>query len=161
MAFADPSTPNSADFLLFVREQGITTAYLPDASEYLTWALGYAQNVCMLPPPALVQSYVGATLSASPYVLAVYNLGFHRLLTIAQDQPGQTFFTEQRKAYSLLSFTAGPIQSSYDETTGESMVVPDWVKMLPIQSLSLLKTPWGRFYLEYAHMFGPELFGVS
>lgn len=161
MAFADPSTPNAADFLLFVREQGVLVAYLPDNSDYLTWALGYAQNICIPAPASLSQTYVGATLSASPYVLAVYNLGVHRLLMIAQDQDNQTFFTDQRKVFSLMSFTPGPIQSSADQSTSESMVVPDWVKMLPLQSLSLLKTPWGRFYLEYAQMFGPELFGVS
>jgi hypothetical protein len=161
MAFVDPSNPNLADFTTFVYSQGVPTADLPSNSEYLVWSLGYAQNTAMLPPAQLVQSYVGTTLTASPYVMAVYNLGMHRLLYIAQDVSPSTYFTGLRKEFALLSFRAGPIISSADQATSETMLSLEWMKDMPMQSLDLIKTPWGVFYLQYAQMFGPNLFGVS
>jgi len=161
MAFVDPSNPNLADFTTFVYNQGVPTADLPSNSEYLVWSLGYAQNTAMLPPAQLAQSYVGATLTASPYVMAVYNLGMHRLLYIAQDTAPSTYFAGLRKEFALLSFRAGPIISSADQATSESMLAIEWMKDMPMQSLDLIKTPWGVFYLQYAQMFGPNLFGVS
>lgn len=161
MAFIDPSNPNLADFTTFVYNQGVASTDLPSNSVYLFWSLGYAQNTAMIPPAQLVQSYVGATLSTSPYAMAVYNLGMHRLLYVAQDISPSTYFTSLRKEFSLLSFSAGPIVSSSDQSTSESMLAPEWMKNMPLQALDLLKTPWGRFYLEYAQMYGPNLFGVS
>lgn len=78
MAFVNPNTPNLADFITFCREQGLTTTDLPDASPYFTWAFTFADDVTNSVPqmPAIL------------YVIAVYNLGFHHLLMIAQDTSG-------------------------------------------------------------------------
>lgn len=161
MAFTDPSHPNIADFETYVYSQGITTAELPTGSDYAVWALGYAENIAIEPPPGLPQATVSGTLTASPYVMAVYNLGMHRLLFVAQDQAGQTTFADLRKEFGLLSFQAGPIISASDQSTSESMAKPDWMDSMTLQSLTLLKTPWGRFYLEYAQMYGRTLWGIS
>ena len=152
MAFVDPTTPNLADFTTYVQNQGVSVAVLPVNSEYLTWALTYAENVALL-PPALMPSIV--------YVIAVYQLGMHHLLKIAQDQPGQTFFTTQRTTYKLLTFTPGVVGAASDEGTAETLLVPDFMKGLTLSALDLLKTPWGRDYLDYAQQYGPNIVGVS
>jgi hypothetical protein len=152
MSFSDPTQPNLADFTTFVYGQGVPESDLSSDSQYLQWAFTMAMNLALVAPcnvPPIV------------YVLAVYNLGMHRLLKIAQDVPSATFFATQRKALNLMAFTAGVIQSSSDESTSNSMVVPEFFKNLTMQDLDLLKTPWGREYLSYAQQFGPDIVGVS
>ncbi len=152
MAFVDPNTPNIADFSTFVYGQGVTELNLPINSEYLLWALSHAQNVA-LPGTSDMPGIV--------YVMAVYNLGFHQLITQAQDQPGQNYFSGMRTTFGLLSFTAGPIVTSSDEATSETMITSEWMKNMTLSALGLLKTPWGRAYLEYAQMYGSNIVDVS
>lgn len=121
-------------------------------SSYLAWAFNVAMDVALVPPPGM---------PALIYVLAVYNLGMHQLLKIGQDQSGQTFFADQRKAFGLLSFKAGPVASSADQSTSETLVTADFIKGLMMQGLDQLNTPWGREYLAYAQSYGPNIFGVS
>jgi hypothetical protein len=152
MAFVNPTTPNLADFTTFVYEQGVPQVDLPSNSVYLTWALTYAENIALIPPgdmPSII------------YVLAVYNLGMHHLLMIAQDVSGQTFFQAQRTAFMLLSFVAGPVSASGDQGTNQTLLVADWMKNMTLSSLDLLKTPWGRSYIQYAQSYGPNIIGVS
>lgn len=78
MAFTNPTTPNLADFIVFCREQGVTTTDLPDASPYFTWAYTQAYDI----------AFSVSDIAAILYVLAVYNLGFHTLLMLAQDTSG-------------------------------------------------------------------------
>ncbi|WP_369065305.1 hypothetical protein [Burkholderia gladioli] len=141
-----------ADFTTFVYNQGVPEADLPNNSQYLQWAFTMAMNLALV-APCSVPSIV--------YVLAVYNLGMHRLLKVAQDIPPSTFFSQQRTVFKMMAFTAGVIQSSSDESTSNSMVVPEFFKNLTLQDLDLLKTPWGREYLAYAQQFGPDIVGVS
>ena len=150
--FTNPTTPNLPDFTAFCYAQGVPTSDLPDTSPYLAWALDYGQALTLYVPPPLPSKI---------YVLAVYNLSFHRLLKIAQDQQGQTFFTDQRAAFSLLSFVTGPVASSGDVSTNQVLVVPEWMKNMTMATNDLLKTPWGRAYLEYAQSYGPNIVGVS
>jgi len=116
--FTNPSTPNLADFIVFAIAQGVPVADLPSGSPYPSWALGYALSVALCAP---------ADLPAIVYVMAVYNLAYHQLLKTAQDQSGISFFTEQRTAFGMLSFVAGPVASSGDEGTNQTLVVPDWM----------------------------------
>ncbi|MHB8914742.1 MAG: hypothetical protein ACYC4K_02895 [Thiobacillus sp.] len=152
MAFIDPTTPNAADFYTFVTNQGVPTADLPSTSEYLTWALAYGQNIALLPPPLM---------PAIVYVMAVYNLGMHQLIKVAQDIPNYTFFTNARTQFGILSFMAGPIVASGDGQTSETLLSADWMKGMTLSALDLLKTPFGRSYLEYAQAYGPNIVGVS
>ena len=150
--FVNPAIPNAADFYTFVTNQGVPTADLPSTSDYLTWALAYAENTALVSPPGM---------PAIVYVLAVYNLGTHHLLKVAQDLAGQTFFTTSRQQFGMLTFTAGPVVSSSDVTTSESLLSADWMANMPLQALGLLKTPYGIAYLEYAQMYGSNIVGVS
>lgn len=94
MAFANPTTPNLADFIVFCRAQGLTTTDLPDASDYFSWA--FTQSVDTV-------NYV-SDVTAILYVLAVYNLGFHILLMIAQDTSGL--------ALTSLSWSGGQVTAT-------------------------------------------------
>lgn len=78
MAFVNPTTPNLPDFITFSQAQGLSATYLSPTSPYYQWALTYAQDVTNNVPQ----------MAAIEYVIAVYNLGFHHLLMIAQDQSG-------------------------------------------------------------------------
>ena len=113
--FTNPSTPNLADFVVFALAQGVPAADLPSVSPYPSWALGYALSVALCAP---------ADLPKIIYVMAVYNLAYHHLLRTAQDQSGLAFFTEQRVAFNLFSFVAGPVASSGDDGTNQSLVIP-------------------------------------
>lgn len=129
-------------------EEASATAYSP----YLEWAFVGAMGVTLIPPACMLPIL---------YVMAVYNCGMHKLLKIAQDQPGQTFFATQRQTFKLLSFKAGPVASSADQATSSTLVTPDFLKGLTMGDLDLLNTPWGREYLDYSQMYGPNIVGVS
>lgn len=121
-------------------------------SQYLAWAFGAAVAITLMPPPGM---------PAIEYVMAVYNYGMHKLLKVGQDQTGQTFFADQRKAFNLLSFKAGPVGASADQATSQTLVTPDFLKGLTMGDLDLLLTPWGREYLDYSQAYGPSIVGVS
>lgn len=129
-------------------EAATASAYSP----YLAWAFIGAESITLVPPPGMPPVL---------YVMAVYNYGMHKLLKIAQDQAGQTFFTTQRTNFSLLSFKAGPVGSSADQSTSDTLVTPDFLKGLTMGDLDLLLTPWGREYLDYSQSYGPNIVGVS
>lgn len=129
-------------------EVATATAYSP----YLAWAFIGAEAVTLTPPPCMPPIL---------YVTAVYNYGMHKLLKIAQDQEGQTFFADQRANFKLLSFKAGPVGASADQATSQTLVTPDFLKGLTMGDLDLLLTPWGRDYLDYSQSYGPSIVGVS
>ena len=150
--FTNPNTPNQADFTTFVYNQGVSTSALPTTSDYLTWAFNYAFNIAL---------EVGSDMPGIVYSIAVYNLGFHQLLTITPDQNGQNYFTQARQSFNLLGFVAGVISGSSDEGTSQTIQTAEWMNTMTLSSLGLLKTPWGRAYLEYAQQYGPNIVGVS
>lgn len=121
-------------------------------SPYLQWAFNKALATTLIPP---------ACMPPILYVMAVYNLGMHTLLKIAQDRPGQTFFVDQRCAFKLLTFVSGPVVSSADQGTSNTLLAPDFLKGLTMAGLDLLKTPWGQEYLAYSQEYGPNIVGVS
>jgi hypothetical protein len=121
-------------------------------SPYLAWAFTGALGVTLIPP---------VDMPPILYVTAVYNYGMHKLLKVGQDQAGQTFFTTQRANFKLLSFKAGPVGASADQATSQTLVTPDFLKGLTMGDLDLLLTPWGREYLDYSQMYGPNIVGVS
>lgn len=146
---------------------GVPTDALPDDSVFV----GYAYDVAV--------AYVNTQLECVPgpiYMLAVYNLGGHNLVSWAPDQTGVYFpsppastggtennlgyFYYLRNAYDLTGFTPGMIESSADETTSQSMAVPEALKELTIGDLMMMKTPWGRQYLQFAQQ-ASTLWGIS
>lgn len=143
---------NTTDYLAFIRTQmELTTAQLPDNSPSI--ALSY--NIAV----EIVYS-VMQCVSQLIYDQCVYNLAADTLVNIAQDQSGQTVFTDLRKTFALNTFIGGVISSSADVSTSESMTTPDFVKTLTMANLQQMKTPWGRQYLMYAQSSGP-LWGLS
>ncbi len=151
MAYANPTYPNLADFIVFCRGQGVSVAFLPDASEYFIASFDWTKEVALYVPNMNSILYVGAT----------YNLGLHNLIKLSQDEVGQTFFTDQRVAYKLLQFVTGAISSSGDQSTNQAFAVSDALKNLSLSGIDLLKTPWGREYLEYAQQYSDGIVGVS
>lgn len=149
--FVDTSQPNQTDFDTFVYNQGITTAQLPANSPYLTSAFQYAfDNTFAVPQmPGII------------WCLAVYNYGMHYLILTAQDQTGQTYFTNYRKQSNLLSFVAGPVISSSDQGTSQTLASPEWAANISISAAGLLKTPWGQEYLAYAQQYGETIIGFN
>jgi hypothetical protein len=121
-------------------------------SPYLQWAFTMASDITLVPPSCMPPIL---------YVTAVYNYGMHKLLKIGQDISGQTFFTTQRAAFNLMSFKAGPVGASADQSTSQTLVTPDFLKGLTMGDLDLLLTPWGREYLDYSQQYGPTIVGVS
>ena len=151
MSWSNPNSPNLPDFILFAQNSmGIDPLYLPSTSPFF----GYAFNQAMA-----VVNNLPANVGIE-YTLAVYNCAGHILIKIAPDQTGRTYFQDARKTYGMLLLSAGVVQSASDESTSESLAVPDAVRQLTIGDLQFLKTPWGRDYLSYAQDFG-GIFGIS
>lgn len=145
--------PTQGGFLDFIRTyMGIGTGALPDNSPAIPLAFTMAIEIVNL-----------AIQCVSPllYQQAVYNLAGSLLINIAPDQTGSTYFAEARKSFNMLSIVPGVIQSSGDEGTNQSMVVPDFFKNLTFANLQQLKDPWGRAYLAIAQDYGPTIWGVS
>lgn len=142
---------------------GITTAMLPDGSVWFTYAFCAAKEIVN-----------AAILEISPrmYLLAVYNLAGSNLLNYAQDPSNAPkyppnsdskvgFFAYTRKEYNMLGFVGGVIQAAADETTSESMVVPEAFKEFTLANLQQLKDPYGRAYLGIAQDYGPAAWGLT
>lgn len=73
---------------------------------------------------------------------------------------GFNLFQSLRAKWGINTFVPGLIQSSSDESTSESLAVPDALKQATISDLQNLKTSYGRWYLSYAQKFGMN-WGIS
>jgi len=93
--------------------------------------------------------------SMSIYTQAVYNLGGAFLVEIAADNPNSTFWTDLRNKLNINSFVPGFINQAHDQGTGEGMYIIKQLAELSLLGLQLIKTPWGRRYLEFAGQWGP------
>lgn len=130
---------------------GVSTTVLPDGSEYLVWAYDIARDTV---------SHMIQRASPTLYLVAVYSLAGDVLINIAQDVAGQTFFACLRRDWGINDFVSGVISASSDESTSESLLVPDAFKNLTLSDLQNLKTPYGRAYLAIAQKIG-TLWGLS
>lgn len=155
MSFANPNQPNQADYLLFLRNGvGIGPAYLPDNSMWITTTLNMA--IAMV-----VTELQFADPTGTMYTLACYNFATDRLLNFAIDLPGQTYFQNARQTLGLNSFSAGLIIASSDQGTSQAMQAPDWAKSMTITDLQMMRTPYGRVYLDFAQSYGPNIWGLT
>lgn len=73
----------------------------------------------------------------------------------------QTFFETARKKYEMNNFQSGVVLASGDQNTSQTLVVPELYKTLPMYAQDLVKSPWGRGYLQYAQTYGPSIVGYS
>lgn len=144
-------TPDLADFTSYCQAQGIVAAYTlttdPTFAAAYDWAIDDALTCPNMP----------GTL----YTFAVYNFGADRFIRIAQDNGLGTFYADQRSTYNVFDFRPGVVMASGQGPTSQTLVVPEWYRELPLSGQELLKTPWGRQYLSYAQMYGPNVVGVS
>lgn len=149
--------PTQAGFTQFLRDQvQIPANVLPDDSIWITYAYNVSIEVTYRPL---------ACVSPTMYLLAVYNLGADNLINYTPDDPAlaspnDTYFARLRKMFSINTFKAGVIQSTYDEGTGETMVVPDFYKEMQLSNMENLLTPYGRAYLGIVQRLG-TLWGLS
>lgn len=147
MNWTNPTAPNLADFTSFVQNgMSIPTTALPADSPWLQYALDQAIALTLNVP----------CVSGLEYTLAVYNCGGHVLLTIAPDQTGQTYFATARSAqgFNLIGAEVGVLAGSSDQSTSQTIAVPDSLRQLSFGDLQFLKTPWGRAWLAYGQDFG-------
>lgn len=145
------ATPTVADFQIWAAAaMGLTTTVIPANDAGYSFAFQVATDLVPLDFQNIPEIYT----------LCVYNYAGSLLLQNQQDQIGQTFFANARTAYGINSFVAGVINASNDVTTGESLSVGKGLQNLDINSLQLLKDPYGRQALSYMQMLG-TLWGVS
>lgn len=154
--WANPKSPNLPDYTLFVQNvMGIDIAYLPSNSPFLDYALTSALDIVQWVP----------TVSSRDYTFAVYNCAGHIQLKITPDQVvdgvQRQFFLGKRQEFRLLQQVNGTVNSSSDESTSVSNAVSWALTELTIQDLDFMRTPWGRWYLEYAQSYGPGIWGLS
>lgn len=72
----------------------------------------------------------------------------------------ETYFATLRRQFNLTGFVPGVISASNDESTGQSILNPEFMKGLTLGNLQNLKTPFGRQYLAFAQDYG-QIWGVS
>ena len=149
--------PSLSGFIAFLRNiVGINTTVLPDNAPVIEFSYNMAINICtdlLVTIPQIPGEFL--------YITAVYNLSTDTLLTYAQDQSGQTFFTQVQQKYQLHALVPGVISFAGDEGTQSTMVVPDAFKHMTLANLQNLKTPYGRTYLGIAQDFGSlSLMGI-
>lgn len=145
-----------AGFTAFLRGvAGIEQINLPNSSPAIPMAYIYAKEIVSLQIEQV---------SCPLYDLAVYNLATDYLINWAPDpiaggcSPG--FFTKLRESYKITAFVAGVIASASDESTAETLVVPESFKNFLLGDLENLKTPFGRAYLAIAQRVG-SLWGLT
>ena len=144
--------PTLAGYIVWIRGvMGITTAQLPDNSPVIGYSFAIAEQI-------VNQSLI--VISCTIYELAVYNLAGDNLLNFAPDQPGSNFFSTVRSDVNLTGFVAGVVAASGDESTNQTLEVPEAMKNLTFSDLQNLKTPYGRQYLAFAQMYG-AMWGIS
>lgn len=73
----------------------------------------------------------------------------------------EQFFANIRRAFKINQFVPGMVASTSDLTTSVGLDNPDFMKHLTLEQLQLIKTPWGRRYLEIAQKYGPTIWGLT
>ena len=143
--------PTYEGFVAWVQAvMGIPMGEMP-APETMLIAYNEALNLAYLG----LADIPSVSTSMSIYAMAVYNLGGHILVEIAQDAQGHNYWANLRKEFQINSMFPGFLTSAYDQGTGEGMTVLTWLQGLTLFGLQLLKTPWGRMYLMFAGQWGP------
>lgn len=73
----------------------------------------------------------------------------------------EQFFANIRRYFKINSFVPGIVANTSDLTTSVGLDNPDFMKNLTLEQLQLIKTPYGRRYLEIAQKYGPTIWGVT
>lgn len=152
------TSPTLTGFQWFIAHiMGVSTIYLPTTSPVIAWVLAIALNTVNVDLQAVGAPAANGLPATNMYNVAVYNLAASLLLNLAQDQPGYTYFNDQRTKFNITTYNAGVVQSTADASTSESLAVPTWATGLTIGQLTQLKDPYGRMYLQIAQSYGPTI----
>jgi hypothetical protein len=155
MTFATPGQPNVPDYLTFIRQGlGIGQAFLPDDSLWIQATFDMAIGTVGL-------FLRCADTTGNIYTLAVYNFAADRLLNFALDTPGECYFRDVRASLGINSFQPGLLTSSADQGTSQSFQVIESAKNMTITDLQMMKTPYGRVYLDFAQSYGSNVWGLT
>jgi len=145
-----PGGPTYEGFVAWVTAvMGVPTGNMPDDST-LQVAYNEALNLAYLGLASIPS--VSSTMSI--YAMAVYNLGGHILVEIAQDAQNQNFWSNLRNQFQINSMLPGFITQAHDQGTGEGMYIIKQLEGMTLFGLQLMKTPWGRWYLMIAGQWG-------
>lgn len=160
--------PTEGGFVTFVQNVLQPPSYFdPTTSVYVVYAYDFAiqwvtQQLQQVPNLAGPSAW-------NMYSIAVYNLAADSLINFAQDQPddppvpntvsalnpnGLQYWAWLRSKYDILSFFPGVVQSTSDEGTSASYLVPNQFSQFSVADLNQLKTPFGRTYLGIAQSWG-------
>ncbi len=152
-----PGDPTFAGFQVFVSDvMGVPPESMPDVT-VLQYAYDQAYNLTYWG----LMGVPSAPTSPSIFAMAVYNLGAHFLVEIAQDTPPSTYWQDLRAKFGLNSLQLGITNAAHDQGTGEGMVIPPYIlNGLTLASMEFLKTPWGRAYLMIAGQWG-TIWGIT
>jgi hypothetical protein len=161
------SQPTIGGFLSFITNIMAVPAGVIDPANppnTVTWAFDFALQFVNR-HLTVVPSIPGAW---TMYEIAVYNIAADTLINWAQDvgppyvvyEDGLPYWQYLRKSMNVLAFVAGVVQSTSDEGTSASYLVPDAFKNYTIANLGQLKTPFGRAYLGIAQSWGTQ-WGLS
>jgi len=146
------TTPTLAGFEAYCRNPvGITTTVMPVNDP--GFALWFAIALEWIP---LQLQCVSPTL----YTYCVYDWGVSVLLQFQQDQDGQTYFTDKRKAFGVYNLVAGAISSDADEATSVTMTLGKSMSDLSLADLQRIKDPYGRNAIATLMSLG-SLWGLS
>jgi len=147
--------PTIEGYLAFLREGvGIGPEYLPDDSLWVQATFDMARAT-------VNDALIWADCGRSVYTMAVYNYGADRLLNLANDAAGQCFFRDLRSSLGLHSFSAGLVVSSSDQGTSQTLEIIAAAKSMTLTDLQMMKTPYGRAYLDYAQNYGGNIWGLT
>jgi hypothetical protein len=154
--------PTQAGFQAFITNvMGVPPAALSPSDPVVTWCFDFAVQwvntaLCSVP---------GVPGAWTLYARAVYNLAADTLINTAQDGPGSPtvktadgdlpYWQGTRFNLQINNFVAGVVQSTSDEGTSASFLVPESFSNYTIANLQNLKTPYGRAYLGIAQSWGP------
>lgn len=147
----------------------------------MSWAAGLvtgttaAANFIMPGDPVKIVAVSPLAYSGNPalgYIVVTHvNDSTHFGYPIARD-PGtavllagasvqEQYFANARRIFKINSFVPGIVATTSDLTTSVGLDNPDFFKTLTLEQLQLLKTPWGRNYLNIAQKYGPTIWGLT
>jgi len=131
--------------------------FVPASSPQVTYAFNFALqwvNTDLANVPGLQGAW-------TIYAQAVYNLAADTLIAWQPDgaedpiyKDNQQYWAWLRTKYNVLAFVPGIVQSTSDEGTSSSYLLPRGYEGYTIAEIQNTKTPYGRNYLGIAQSYG-------
>lgn len=80
---------------------------------------------------------------------------------LASAAVAERFFARARAGFKINSLVPGVVTNASDVSTGAGLLNPEFMRSLTLENLQLLKTPYGRSYLQIAQKYGPTIWGLT